>query len=323
MGSTMMRSLTAPASNVCHSDEYDPLLKESKALSMPQMSEPQLLQSRANVVIFGETGAGKSSLVNLILGSDAAKTSSDAGGCTLDARDYDVTIQGKDFRIYDTVGLNEPQALKDPDRLIGAIIKAYRLVQSLSDAGGINLLVFCIQRGRITTSMQHNYKLFQDFLCHKKVPVSLVITHLEHEENMEDWWLYNQSHFPEYGIHIVGHACTTTKQEFGPRYQASRQAVHDLLVTHGSGEGFALEKVSWVAELFRRLLELLGIHPPLDSFKVRSQKLREYGLAEVEIETLLDKVLAIEEDVAFVKSIRLHPYAFNLLRRGRRSTNPR
>ncbi|KAF8836420.1 hypothetical protein BDN67DRAFT_974216 [Paxillus ammoniavirescens] len=309
-----MRSLTEPISNTFPSDEYDPLLKESKVFSesMSQTNEPKPLQSRANIVIFGEAGSGKSSLVNLILGSDVAKTSSDAGGCTLDAKYYDTTIQGKEFRIYDTVGLNEAQAeaqaLQDPDRLIGAIIKAYRLVQSLSDAGGINLLIFCVRKGRITASMQHNYKLFQDFLCHKKVPVSLVITHLEHEEDMEDWWLNNKTHFAEFGIHVIDHACTTTKRTFGPRYQASRQAVHDLLVTHDFGAGFALEKVSWAAELFRKLLELVGIQPRLDSLKVRSQKLREYGMGAVEIQILLNKVAAIEQDLAYVRVPLRSPY---------------
>ncbi|KIK99086.1 hypothetical protein PAXRUDRAFT_823121 [Paxillus rubicundulus Ve08.2h10] len=318
----MMRSSTEPVSNACPSDEYDPLLKESKVFSesIPQTSEPKPLQSRANIVIFGEAGAGKSSLVNLILGSDAAKTSSDAGGCTLDAKYYDTTILGRDFRIYDTVGLNEAQAeaqaFQDPDRLIGAIIKAYRLVQSLSDAGGINLLVFCVRRGRITASMQHNYKLFQDFLCHKKVPVSLVITHLENEENMEKWWSDNKAHFAEFGIHVIDHACTTTKRTFSSRYQDSRQVVHNLLVTRGFGAGFTMEKVSWAAELFRKLLELVGIQPRLDSLKIRSQKLHEYGIGVVEIQTLLAKIVAIDKDLAYVK---VPPRSSYLLRgRGRR-----
>lgn len=265
-------------------------------------------------------GVGKSSLVNLILGSDhdVARTSSSALSCTLDARPYDVTIQGRDFRIFDTVGLNEPQSLRDPDCLIGAINKAYRLVRFLSDTGGINLLVFCIRRGRITANMQQNYLLFHDFLCHKKVPIAIVITHLEHEENMENWWLENEPHFTECGISVVGHACTTTKREFGDRYHSSRQAVHDLLIAHGCGVGFMQERVSWVTELFQKLLDFVGFQPRLDSFKVRAQKLREYGLREDEITALLVKISAVDEDMDFVKSLR--PHVFPLLR-GRRGTH--
>ena len=292
----------------------------SQTLSIPLTNEPRPIQRRANVVLFGEMGAGKSSVVNLILGldHDVARTSSGASSCTLDARPYDVTIQGQDFRIFDTVGLNEPQSLRDPDCLIGAINKAYRLVRYLSDTGGINLLVFCIRRGRITANMQQNYLLFHDFLCHKKVPIALVITHLEHEENMEDWWLYNRSHFAECGIHTVGHACITAKREFSDRYHASRQAVHDLLITHGCGAGFMQERVSWVTELFQKLLDFVGFHPRLDSIKVRAQKLREYGLREDEIAVLLVKITAVDEDMALIRPLR--PHVFTLLR-GRRSTH--
>lgn len=280
--------------------------------------ETRPIQRRSNVVLFGETGAGKSSLVNLILDDAVAKTSSGASGCTLDARPYSATIQGQDFCIYDTVGLNEPQSLQDPDCLIGAINKAYRLIRWLSDTGGINLLVFCIRRGRITDSMQHNYKLFHEFLCQQKVPIALVVTHLEHEENMEDWWLYNESHFAEYGIHTVGHACITAKREFGERYRASRQVVHDLLIAHGRGASFTQEKVSWVTELFQKLLDFVGFRPRLDSIKVRARKLREYGLREDEISALLLKITSVDEDIAFARS----PSHSHVWWPSRRSTRP-
>ncbi|KAH0827578.1 P-loop containing nucleoside triphosphate hydrolase protein [Lanmaoa asiatica] len=287
---------------------------------MPLTSEPQSIQRRSNIVLFGEMGAGKSSLVNLILGldHDVARISSGASSCTLDARPYDVTIQERDFRIFDTVGLNEPHSLRDPDCLIGAINKAYRLVRYLSDTGGINLLVFCIRRGRITANMQQNYLLFHDFLCHKKVPIAVVITHLENEENMENWWQDNCPHFTECGIHVVGHACITTKRQFGDRYHSSRQAVHDLLISHGCGAGFTQERVSWLTELFQKLLDFVGFQPRLDSFKVRAQKLREYGLREEEIAALLVKISAVDEDMDLVRPLR--PHIFTLLR-GRRSTH--
>ena len=274
---------------------------------MPLTSEPKPMHHRFNIVLFGEMGAGKSSVVNLIMGSDVAPTSSGASSCTLDAKEYKVTIQGRDFRIFDTVGLNEPHSLRDPDRLIGAINKAYCLIKSLSDSGGINLLVFCVRRGRLTVNTQQNYKLFHDFLCHKKVPIALVVTHLEHEEHMEDWWPNNQAHFTECGIHILDHACITAKREFGERYHASRTLVHNLLIKHGCGIPFTQERVSWVTELFQKLLDLVGFRPRLDSFKVRAKKLREYGLRENEIAVLLKKISGVDDDaMAVVKSLRPH-----------------
>lgn len=283
---------------------------------MSQTSDSQPIRPRSNVILFGEMGAGKSSVVNLIMGldHDVAKIASDFSSCALDARPYDTTIQGRDFRIFDTVGLNEPQSLRDPDHLIDAINKAYRLVKYLSETGGISLLVFCIRRGRITLNMQQNYTLFHDFLCNEKVPVALVITHLEHEENMEDWWLYNRPHFTDCGIHVVGHACITAKREFADRDHASRQVVHDLLIAHSCEICFTQERVSWVTELFQKLLDFVGFHPRWHSVKLRARKLREYGLQEDEITLLLRR---ISEDLADVEAQRRRPAPLPHARRNR------
>ena len=271
---------------------------------MSLASDSQLARPRFNVVVFGESGAGKSSVVNLILGldHDVARTSAGASHCTLDARPYDVTIQGRHFRLLDTVGLVEPQSSRDSDYLIGSISKAYRLVRYLSDTGAINLLIFCIRAGRVAASLRGYYLLFHDFLCHKKVPTALVVTHLEHEENMEDWWLYNHSLLTEYDIHIVGHACITARREFRDRYHVSMQAVHDLLIAHGCGVGanFTRERVSWVTVLFQKSLDFVGVRPRLDPAQAMARKLREYGLREDDIAILLAKFRAFDEDIAII-----------------------
>jgi tRNA U34 5-carboxymethylaminomethyl modifying GTPase MnmE/TrmE len=59
-----------------------------------------------NVVVFGETGAGKSSLINLVAGSQTALTSRDAMGCTTETNVYDVLIQNETLKVklFDTVG---------------------------------------------------------------------------------------------------------------------------------------------------------------------------------------------------------------------------
>jgi tRNA U34 5-carboxymethylaminomethyl modifying GTPase MnmE/TrmE len=59
-----------------------------------------------NVVIFGETGAGKSSLINLVVGTQTALTSGDAMGCTTKTNVYDVFIQNETLKVklFDTVG---------------------------------------------------------------------------------------------------------------------------------------------------------------------------------------------------------------------------
>jgi small GTP-binding protein len=48
--------------------------------------------SSYNVVIFGETGAGKSSLINLVTKKHTALTSCDSTGCTIQTSEYDFSI---------------------------------------------------------------------------------------------------------------------------------------------------------------------------------------------------------------------------------------
>lgn len=286
---------------------------------MLQTSEPHTLQRQANVIIFGESGVGKSSVVNLILGLDIAKIPSSVPAGTWHVKPYDVTIQERSFRLFDTVGLIEPQSPREPDFLINTINRAYRLVRYLSNAGGINLLMFCMRKDTVITNMQQNYRLFHDFLCHKNVPVALAITHLEHEENMEDWWTLNHSHLMECGVHVSGHACITAKQEFTDKYQASRQLVHDLLVAHSREIGFTLEKVGRTTKILQKALDFMGFRPRSSSSKVRAQKLREYGLEEDEISALLTRINAVDDDMAPIRPLR--PRGFTL-RRGRRNTIP-
>ena len=58
-----------------------------------------------NFIIFGEMGAGKSSLINLIAGKEVANTSSGARSCTLKATEYTIRLPDSqcEVNLYDTV----------------------------------------------------------------------------------------------------------------------------------------------------------------------------------------------------------------------------
>ncbi|KAG2116833.1 hypothetical protein DEU56DRAFT_839716 [Suillus clintonianus] len=57
-----------------------------------------------NVVIFGETGPGKSSVINTIAQKDPAKTSNDVLGCTSISERHAVEISGQSFVLFDIAG---------------------------------------------------------------------------------------------------------------------------------------------------------------------------------------------------------------------------
>ncbi|KAG1827361.1 P-loop containing nucleoside triphosphate hydrolase protein [Suillus subaureus] len=183
---------------------------------------------RNTIVVFGETGAGKSSLINLMAGKNVAGTSCGIEACTTHWKEYSLEFGGEFFKVFDTVGLDEPQ-LGIP-QYFDAIENTYTLIQNLEKEGGIDLLLFCMPAGRLKVMHQRNYQLLRYFLCDKKVPIVLAITNLEREQNMESWWTRNQKIFREKKIRVDGHACITaiTTIETYPTLQRNSES-HDTI----------------------------------------------------------------------------------------------
>src|SRR5258706_15773249 len=96
-----------------------------------------------NVILFGESGSGKSSLVNMIVGKNVAKVSGSADGCTFKNEAFPAAINGTTFMIYDTAGLNEGDQGRVPHW--NAIEELYTLIRQLDS---VSLLIYCM-RGRV------------------------------------------------------------------------------------------------------------------------------------------------------------------------------
>ncbi|KAG2063145.1 hypothetical protein BDR04DRAFT_597530 [Suillus decipiens] len=164
-----------------------------------------------NIVIFGQTGTGKSSIINAIAREQLAGTSNDAAGCTSGYKRHPVTISGQRFVLFDTAGLGEGPAGTVPDKEAKRQLKSLlrQLMNSRSPSDGIGLL--------------------------KKIPIVIVITGLEQEPNMESWWDQNKDKLKS--MHFTGHACVTALQEhpgnsedFTRRIAESRDILSNLLV---------------------------------------------------------------------------------------------
>lgn len=193
-----------------------------------------------NVVLFGETGSGKSAVINLLAGKTVAPTSSDIDGCTKVNQAYPLVINGVSYTIWDTVGLEQP-VMGDVGHL-NAIEQVCELIRDLSKTSGINLFLFCHRRGRITTTAQRNYVLLYEAVCRKSVPLAVVVTHLEQEERMEDWWDQNAVIFEQRGIEVFGHACVTTLA-VDPKSQESKETLERLLGRHDSNGRYRMSTV--------------------------------------------------------------------------------
>lgn len=190
-----------------------------------------------NIVIFGQTGTGKSSIINAIAREQLAGTSNDAAGCTSGYKRHPVTISGQRFVLFDTAGLGEGPAGTVPDKEAKRQLKSLlrQLMNSRSPSDGIGLLVCCVSRTTTLSTIVQAYNTFYAGVCKKKIPIVIVITGLEQEPNMESWWDQNKDKLKS--MHFTGHACVTALQEhpgnsedFTRRIAESRDILSNLLV---------------------------------------------------------------------------------------------
>ena len=189
-------------------------------------------------MIFGGSGVGKSSLVNMLAGGRIAETSDDVLGCTFQSRQYTITINGERINLWDTAGLDEgTRGRVSPRRAEKNLITLLRELQS---ADGVHLLVYCIRGPGVRKSLARNYIIFYSSVCRKKVPIVAVVTGLEHEStSMDDWWTTGEKKLAKYKMRFDGHACVTTidmKELEGSvlqrRSTMSRQVVQELVINN-------------------------------------------------------------------------------------------
>lgn len=184
------------------------------------------------VVVFGRTGMGISSLVNLILGREDAPFSTDIHPCTVAPAAYRVDINEHAFDIYDIPGFGGDA---HPEKTIG----------DLYSERGIDLLMYCLRpKEGIAKKMFNAVRS----AVPARVPIVGVVTGLEkYVGAMEDWWAAgtrkNGDFLTSRGLKFVDHACVTTLSRedvsynmdlYERRYQ-STQAVRNLIWRNCNG----------------------------------------------------------------------------------------
>jgi hypothetical protein len=211
-----------------------------------------------NILIFGETGTGKSSLINMLAGNEIAGVSSDALGCTFGSQMHEAVINDNPFKLWDTAGLNEGEH---------GTVPAEQAMQNLQDLvhklkGGVSLLVYCIRGTRFRDIMQINYDLFCSIICQSNVPVVVVVTGLENESPMESWWHENGAQLNAHGMTFAGHACvTTTKGKqlksgeymFEEEYEESEGKTRELIMDHYLRTPWIVDERTWLATITAKL----------------------------------------------------------------------
>jgi len=195
----------------------------------------QVRQKTRHVVFIGETGSGKSSVINLIAGRECATVSPDAMPCTGDFASYEVSMEERTYRLWDTPGLNKPASgflnLKSMfgRRATSTTGSLKRFLQERHRHGELDLLVFCVQGGRASEGMSKAYRMF----CHATrqigIPVVIAITRLEKTQpTMDVWWDENEGSLGNLGLIFDGQACITCLLHHHRRW-ASQQEIRFLI----------------------------------------------------------------------------------------------
>lgn len=193
-------------------------------------AEARFRAHKRNVVLAGETGVGKSSLINLIANKNIAGASDDYLGCTSEIRNYHTVIGKDSFEIWDTPGLDEGLVASSTARN-----KLRAFLRNISKTSGIHLLLLCTRGWRVTRTLQNTYKTIRQSMP-PDVPIAIVVTGLERQPCMNDWWIKNEAGLARSNVFFDDHACITTVPEddlpgqFRGRYLESQEIIYELIL---------------------------------------------------------------------------------------------
>ncbi|KAJ8585707.1 hypothetical protein M405DRAFT_772622 [Rhizopogon salebrosus TDB-379] len=171
-------------------------------------------QELKNVVIIGDSGVGKSSLVNMLCPDADARVGNDASACTIEEQIYTCRLGGgQQYKVHDTIGLGEHVIALFPAPEADGKLKEY--LKPYIRSKKLHLMIYCMPGERVgmKQSQQNNYQKFKEFVG-REVPVVLVVTKVDN--NLEGWWERNQRTLQKLGMESEEHACVSDTIRFLP-----------------------------------------------------------------------------------------------------------
>ena len=156
------------------------------------------------ILVFGSSGSGKTSMINLLTGSNNPVGDGNLNGCTFESKDVEFKKDNNLYLLTDTVGLNEAEGGKV---MAGeALVKLIELIKKAKD--GFNLVIFVRKCGVLSQQDEDNYNLIVKNLLDNKVNTMCVNIgaekYCEDENSINQWWLDNEKSFKERGMNFNG-----------------------------------------------------------------------------------------------------------------------
>ncbi|KIJ14948.1 hypothetical protein PAXINDRAFT_155835 [Paxillus involutus ATCC 200175] len=203
-----------------------------------------------DVIVAGQTGVGKSSLINMIMGVEdgsfhCAKVSTDVRPCTEKTAIYTTMLEGNSLQchLWDTRGFDE---VLDGATFMEKAVSWLRGSQcdrelknvcgartgKLDGGHAVTLLIWCISASKITVPVhwQQFYKAYVNF-CRRKVKPVVVITQMNPKAEIASNWK-EICEKQLLGLGITGDLLVRVRIHRGPsstEYKEDSQAVRGLI----------------------------------------------------------------------------------------------